>query len=75
MFPSVLVCTEKVPAWGLCVPSASLTKYPFYFQFCSETYVFNMKVQIFIANQHENSSSVFGSLNSSLALQWFYNYY
>jgi len=41
----------------------------------AETGVFNMKVQIFITNQHENSSSVFGSLNSSLVLQWFYNYY
>lgn len=46
-----------------------------YFQFCPETDVFNMKVQIFIANQRENSSLVFGSLSSSLPLQWFYNYY
>lgn len=71
----MLVCTEKVPVWELRVPSANLSEYPFYFQFCSETDVFNMKVQIFITNRHENSRSVFGSLNPSLALQWFYNYY
>lgn len=25
----VLACTEKVPVWGLCVPSASLTIFSF----------------------------------------------
>lgn len=60
---------------GTVCTAAGLTKYPPCFQFWSETDVFNMMVQIFITNQHENSSSVFGLLNSSLVLQWFYNYY
>lgn len=75
MLSPVLVCTENVPAWGLCVPSANLPKYPFYFQFCLRTDVFNMKVQIFITNRHENSGSVLGSESSTLVLKWVYNYY